>query len=69
LALRYTTDLLNGVPSIVIGIVVYGMLVLRSHHFSTFAGGVALRIMMIPIAVTPDCHAAGDDLQLRDLAL
>lgn len=48
---RYTTDLLNGVPSIVIGIVVYGLFVLRQHHFSTLAGGVALGIMMIPIAV------------------
>lgn len=49
--IRYTTDLLNGVPSIVIGIVVYGLIVRRQHHFSTLAGGVALGIMMIPIAV------------------
>ena len=48
---RYTTDLLNGVPSIVIGIVAYGLIVQRQHHFSTMAGGVALGIMMIPIAV------------------
>ncbi len=48
---RYTTDLLNGVPSIVIGIFAYTMVVLPMKHFSTLAGGVALGIMMIPIAV------------------
>lgn len=48
---RYVTDLLNGVPSIVIGIFVYTMVVQPMKHFSTFAGGVALGIMMIPIAV------------------
>lgn len=48
---RYTTDLLNGVPSIVTGIFVYSLVVLPMHHFSTLAGGVALGIMMIPIAV------------------
>jgi phosphate transport system permease protein len=48
---RYTTDLLNGVPSIVIGIFVYAMVVLPMGHFSGWAGGVALGIMMIPIAV------------------
>src|SRR6185312_11590636 len=35
----------------VIGIFVYGLIVLPQHHFSTFAGGVALGIMMIPIAL------------------
>jgi phosphate transport system permease protein len=49
--IRYTTDLLNGVPSIVIGIVVYGLVVHPMRHFSTLAGGVALGIMMIPISV------------------
>jgi phosphate transport system permease protein len=48
---RYTTDLLNGVPSIVMGIFAYALIVLPMQHFSTFAGGVALGIMMIPIAV------------------
>lgn len=48
---RYTTDLLNGVPSIVIGIFAYSIVVLPVKHFSTWAGGVALGIMMIPIAV------------------
>jgi phosphate transport system permease protein len=49
--LRYTVDLLNGVPSIVIGIVAYGLVVKPMKHYSTLAGGVALGIMMIPIAV------------------
>ncbi len=48
---RYMTDLLNGVPSIVIGIFAYTVIILRQHHFSTLAGGIALGIMMIPIAV------------------
>ena len=48
---RYTTDLLNGVPSIVIGIFAYSIVVLPFKHFSTLAGGVALGIMMIPITL------------------
>jgi phosphate transport system permease protein len=45
---RFTADVLNGVPSIVIGIAVYGLIVIRQKHFSAFSGGVALGIMMIP---------------------
>jgi phosphate transport system permease protein len=45
---RFTADVLNGVPSIVIGIVAYGLVVLTQGHFSALAGGVALAIMMIP---------------------
>lgn len=48
---RYTTDLLNGVPSIVMGIFAYALVVLPVKHFSTVAGGVALAIMVIPITV------------------
>jgi len=48
---RYTTDLLNGVPSIVIGIFAYSVIVLPQKHFSTLAGGLALGVMMIPIAI------------------
>ncbi|HEY2850163.1 MAG TPA: phosphate ABC transporter permease PstA [Gemmatimonadaceae bacterium] len=48
---RYVTDLLNGVPSIVIGIFAYSLIVLKVKHFSALAGGVALGLMMIPIAV------------------
>ncbi len=46
-AIRFTADVLNGVPSIVIGIVAWGILV-RGHGFSALAGGVALAIMMVP---------------------
>jgi phosphate transport system permease protein len=46
--IRFTADVLNGVPSIVIGIVAYGIVVLSQGHFSALAGGVALAIMMIP---------------------
>ena len=42
---------LNGVPSIVIGIFAYTLIVLPQGHFSTFAGGIALGVMMIPIAI------------------
>jgi phosphate transport system permease protein len=46
--IRFTADVLNGVPSIVVGIVAYGIVVLGQGHFSALAGGVALAIMMIP---------------------
>ncbi len=49
--IRYAADLLNGIPSIVMGIFAYTIVVLPMGHFSTLAGGVALGIMMIPIAV------------------
>jgi phosphate transport system permease protein len=49
--IRYTTDILNGVPSVVIGIFAYTLAVLPVKHFSTFAGGVALGVMAIPITV------------------
>src|SRR5215471_75796 len=45
---RFTADVLNGVPSIVIGLVAYGLVVIPQRHFSALAGGVALAIMMIP---------------------
>ncbi len=45
---RFTADVLNGVPSIVIGIAVYSLIVIRQKHFSAFSGGIALAIMMIP---------------------
>jgi phosphate transport system permease protein len=48
---RFVADLLNGVPSIVMGIFAYTLIVLKTKHFSAFAGGVALGIMMIPIAL------------------
>src|SRR3982074_343356 len=47
-SIRFTADVLNGVPSIVVGIVAYSIVVLQQKHFSALAGGVALAIMMIP---------------------
>lgn len=49
--IRYTTDLLNGVPSIVMGIFAYSIVVEPVKHFSTLAGGFALGVMAIPITV------------------
>ena len=46
---RYTADLLNGVPSIVIGIFAWTIIVVPMHHFSALAGGLALSLMLIPI--------------------
>ena len=46
---RFTADVLNGVPSIVIGIFAYGVAVYPVHRFSALAGGLALGFMMIPI--------------------
>jgi len=48
---RFSADVLNGVPSIVIGIFAYGILVLPVKRFSAIAGGVALGLLMIPIVV------------------
>jgi len=50
-AVRFTADVLASVPSIVIGILVYGILVVPMKHFSAFAGGVALGVMMIPMVM------------------
>ncbi len=47
--MRFAADTLNGVPSIVVGVFVYGIAVLPFKQFSALAGGVALGIMMIPI--------------------
>jgi phosphate transport system permease protein len=47
-AIRFTADVLNGVPSIVMGIAIYSLIVVEQRHFSALAGGVALAIMMVP---------------------
>ena len=49
--IRYTADLLNGVPSIVIGIFAWTILVVPMRHFSAWAGGFALSLMMVPIGL------------------
>lgn len=46
---RFVTDTLTGVPSIIVGVFVYTIIVLPQKHFSTIAGGVALAVIMIPI--------------------
>jgi phosphate transport system permease protein len=46
---RFVTDTLTGVPSIVVGVFVYTLIVLPQKHFSALAGGVALALIMIPI--------------------
>ncbi|HEY3581703.1 MAG TPA: phosphate ABC transporter permease PstA [Pyrinomonadaceae bacterium] len=48
-AVRFIVDTLTGVPSIVTGVFVYAILVLPMKHFSAFAGGVALALIMVPI--------------------
>ncbi len=48
---RYTADLLNGVPSVVIGIFAWTVVVVPTHRFSAWAGGFALSLMMIPIGL------------------
>jgi phosphate transport system permease protein len=45
---RFMTDVLSGVPSIVAGVVAYGLVVVPMKHFSAFAGGVAMAILMVP---------------------
>jgi len=47
-AVRFTADVLNGVPSIVMGLAAYALIVAKQQHFSALAGGVALAIMMVP---------------------
>jgi phosphate transport system permease protein len=46
--IRFTADVLNGVPSIVIGLTAWALVVVSQKHFSALSGGIALGIMMIP---------------------
>ena len=48
---RFLTDVLSGIPSIVVGVVAYTLVVVPMKHFSAFAGGIALGILMIPTIV------------------
>lgn len=48
---RYTADVLSGVPSIVVGVAAYGLVVLSMGRFSALAGGVALGILMLPLVI------------------
>jgi phosphate transport system permease protein len=49
--IRFTADVLNGVPSIVVGVFVYTLIVVPMKRFSAIAGGVALGIMMVPLVM------------------
>src|SRR5438477_7436636 len=49
--LRLVADVLNGVPSILWGVVVYGLVVLRFKSFLAYAGGLAVGLLMIPLIV------------------
>ena len=67
---RFTADVLNGVPSIVMGIAVYTLIVVPQKHFSALAGGVALGIMMIPtITRTTEEMLLMVPLNVREAAL
>jgi len=69
---RYTADLLNGVPSIVIGIFAWTVIVVPTHRFSAWAGGFALSLMMIPIglrATEQFLRAVPNSLREASLAL
>ncbi len=48
---RFTADVLNGIPSIVIGVFIYALVVVPARHFSGIAGGIALGVMMIPLVM------------------
>ena len=63
--IRFTADVLNGVPSIVVGIVAYAIVVLYQKHFSALAGGAALAIMMVPTI----CRTTEEMLRLVPQAL
>jgi phosphate transport system permease protein len=69
-AIRFTADVLNGVPSIVMGIAIYSLIVMQQKHFSAFAGGIALAIMMVPtIARTTEEMLATVPHSIREAAL
>ena len=70
--IRYTADLLNGVPSVVIGIFAWTIIVVKTHHFSAWAGGFALSMMMVPIglrATEQFLRGVPDSLREGSLAL
>ncbi|MFB3825452.1 MAG: phosphate ABC transporter permease PstA [Bryobacteraceae bacterium] len=70
--LRYITDLLNGAPSIVVGIFAYSVVVLPMRHFSTLAGGMALSVMVVPVVIRSTeqfLRAVPDSLREGALAL
>jgi phosphate transport system permease protein len=51
IAIRFGTDVLSGMPSIVVGIVGYALVVRPQQHYSAFAGGIALAFIMLPTII------------------
>lgn len=69
-AVRFGVDVLAGVPSILVGVVVYAVLVVRMRQFSAFAGATALAILMLPLVMrTTDVLARAVPDSLREAAL
>ncbi len=69
-AARFSADVLAGVPSILVGVVVYAIVVVRMQRFSTFAGAVALATLMLPLVTrTTDELARAVPDSLREAAL
>lgn len=69
-AARFCADVLAGVPSILVGVVVYAVLVVRMKHFSALAGALALAMLMLPlVARTTDELARTVPESLREAAL
>ncbi len=69
-AVRLCADVLAGVPSILVGVVVYAVVVVRMQHFSAFAGALALALLMLPlVARTTDLLARTVPESLREAAL
>lgn len=67
---RFSADVLAGVPSILVGVVIYALVVVRMQHFSTFAGAGALAVLMLPlVARTTDEVARTVPESLREAAL
>ncbi len=67
---RFATDVLAGVPSILVGVVIYALFVVRMKRFSAFAGAVALAIVMLPLVTrTTDVLARAVPDSLREAAL
>lgn len=67
---RFTVNMMMGVPSVIVGLFVYGILVATSGHFSGFAGSVALAIIMFPVVVrTTEDQLTGVPDTLRESGL
>jgi len=69
-AIRFTVNVMMGIPSVIVGLFAYGVLVATTGHFSGFAGSFALAILMFPVVVrTTEDQFAGISDALRESAL